>query len=311
MLNISCNSSYKDVAKKAVTRECMISEKPVGELIVDFRSRLFRYMRLMYTNRTYSERARSVFRTMEDLRLTGEVVTEKKRVFAAALIITKKEVEMMEVTSCTYVFASPGECAYKKEKKKKQIQSLRIRLEELKKRIELYKKNMFDLEALKQCALAIESYIISDLDNISTMYSGREWTLGIKKYRIPTGIDMFESDRLCARLAKEAKVATAILSEDLDDVLLFGTDIIIKEVYKQFFVYVSLKDTMAAFGSVSRKDAIHRCCIMGTDYNMGLKGVGPIKAKKIDTIKAKELFEICLAAQSIKPNNLYNFFLLQ
>jgi hypothetical protein len=309
MLNTCCNSSYKELAKQAVTRECLVSEQPVYGLIVDFRSRMFRYMRLTYSNRSYLDRAHSVRTAMKDLRTTGDTVTEKKNVFFAALVTIKKEVEMMQVKTCTYVFPSAVNCPYKKAKKEKQAAHTRVRLEELKKRIELYKTNMFDLEALKQCALALESYIMSELDSICAMYSGKEWMLGVGNYEVPSNIDKYESDRLCARLAKEG--CYAILSEDFDVVMLFGADIMVKEVYKQFFVYISLKDTMTVFNSVSRKDVIHRCCIMGTDYNMGLKGVGPIKAKKIDDTKAKQLFEICLTAQSTKPKDFYEFFLLQ
>lgn len=344
MLNSSCNSSYKDLAKKTVYRECLIDEQPISDLIVDFRSRMFRYMRLTYNTRSYTDRARSVRIAIKDLRLNGDVVTEKKNVFFATLVLTKKEVEMMRVKKCTYVFPSVTICPFKKAKKEKQAAYTQTRLDELRKRIELYKNNMFDLEAMKQCALALESYIMSQLDQISSMYNGKEWMLGLSNYKIPTITDYFESDRLCARLSRttanpdepldsegtsndtksnktqllvkfyEEKVAQqrrscAILSEDFDVLILFGADIMIKEVYNKFFVYISLKDTMVVFDSVSRKNAIHRCCIMGTDYNMGLKGVGPVKAKKIDDVKAKELFEICLAAQSIKFKDLYQFFL--
>jgi hypothetical protein len=307
MLNYSCVSSYKDLAKKAVARECFISDQPFDGLIVDFRSRMFRYMRLTYSNRTYSDRARSVRTAIKDLKNTGDVITEKKNVFFATLVLTKREVEMMKIKNYTYVFPSVTNCNYKKAKKEKQDAYMRTRLENLHKCIKLYERDMFNLEALKQCALALESYIMSSLDSISTMYSGKEWMLGCR-YVVPDDIDMFESDRLCARLAKEG--CYAILSEDFDILMLFGADIIIKEVYKHFCVYISLKDIMVAFGSVSRKDAIHRCCIMGTDYNMGLKGVGPIKAKKIDDKKVRQLFGTCLAAQSIKPKDLYDFFLL-
>ena len=84
----------------------------------------------------------------------------------------------------------------------------------------------------------------------------------------------------------------------------------IQDIHPKFIVYVSLKDTMATFESVRRQDAVHRCCIMGTDYNRGLKGIGPVKVKKIDAKQAKQLFETCMTSQSIKPDKLYDFFLL-
>ena len=307
MLNSGCNASYKDLARKTKTRECPISLRPIDSLVVDFRSRLFRYMRLKYANRTYDERARSVFRAMKDLRLTGDVPTEKKMVFFSALATTKEEVRMMGVSKFTYVFPSHEKCDYKKSKQADREKKTQEKLSELKNCIDSYKRNMFDVDELLKCALALENYIISDLERISTMYSGIEYILGVD-YAVPDIADHFESDRLCARLARER--GTAILSEDFDDVLLFGADMMVKEVYLGFFVYVSLKDTMETFDSVSRRDAIHRCCIMGTDYNIGIKGIGPVKAKKIDCSKAKELFETCMSAQSMRPEELYSFFLL-
>ncbi len=313
MLNSSWNGSYKSVVRKADTRECSVSSNPLSELVVDFRSRLFRYIRLVYCNRTRNERSKSVFRAMKDLRLTGQVVAEKRRVFSAALRLTKIEVEYMkkcsDTFSCTYVFPSPNACPHKVRVKEYRSAKTSERLEELKKRIALYRRNMFDTDALQQCALALESYIISDLDSLSTMYSGREWILGVGRFKVPNGSDFFESDRLCASIAR-ANAGAAVLSEDFDNVALFGTDMMVKEVFNGFFVYVSLKDTMAALSSVSRADAVHKCCLLGTDYNRGLKGIGPVKIGKIDHVKAKELFETCLAAQSVKPEKLYELFML-
>ncbi len=302
MLNSGNSSSYKALLRKTPTRECQLSEKPVSEIIVDFRSRLFRYIRLVYTNRTQQDKARSIFRAIKELRLTGDVVGEKRRVFASALTVTRKELKFIG-PNCkhTYVFGSKENCPLRQHK------SSENRLFELKKYMSLYAENMFDLRVLEQCAKALESYVISDLESISTLYSGKEWILGIGRYRVPGKDDMFESDRLCARLAKSGRGA-AVLSEDFDNVMLFGADMMIKEIHANFFMYVSMRDTMAMLGSLSRADAIHRSCIMGTDYNKGLLGVGPVKAKKIDASEAKRLFHTCLDAQSINPAKLYELF---
>ncbi len=307
MLNSGWNSNYKNLAKKAELRECKLSEAAISELVVDFRSRLFRYMRLAYTNRTLRERAASVFRTMKDLRTVGEVVTEKHRVFDAALFAAKRETSAFG-TKCTYVFGSPEGCPYKARLIAKNAQKRTDRLEELKRRVHAYRQDMFNLEAMEHCALALESYIISDLEGVSALYAGKEWALGVPKYAVPDESDSFESDRLCARLAKTR--GAAVLSEDYDCVALFGADMMVMEVFKNFFVYASLRDVMATFESErqTRKDVVHRCCVMGTDYNLGLKGVGPVKVKKIDVRQAKELFETCLAAQHTKPTVLYSFF---
>ncbi len=299
MLNSS--GSYKSLAKKTRTRECGVSEGAVSEVVVDVRSRIFRYMRLGLTNRNQLERAASVFRTMKDIRTTGEVFTEKRRVFFAALSVAKKEAEGMRTSKCTFVFPSSQHCPHRV----RQHADVDRNLNELKKRIGVYRSNMFDLEALERCAEALESYIIADFDAISKMHAGNERLLGCT-YKVPDESDSFESDRLCARLSRG--VGVAVLSEDFDVIALFGADIIIREVHKNFFVYVSRRDTLETFGSVDNLDFIHRCCIMGTDYNQGLKGVGPVKARKIDASNAKELFDTCVNAQSIRPDVLYQFF---
>jgi hypothetical protein len=315
VLKAGYNPVYKYLARKTRTRDCLVSDKPVSRLVVDFRSRLFRHMRLTYANRTFHDRVRSVSAAVKELQETGDIATEKRAVFFAALVKTKREVASMQVPSCTYVFPSPGKCRYKGGRES-MLRYKQLKLEELKKRIGDYMKDVFDMESLKRCALCMESYIMSDLDDISTMYSGKEWTLGIGKYAVPGSTDSFESDRLCARLAREG--CSAILSEDFDVLMLFGADLMVKEVYNKFFVYVSLKDAVTTFkpagspyyGPEDRKDAVHRCCIMGTDYNIGIKGIGPAKIKKIDENTAKELFEKCLSVQLVSPKSLYGFFML-
>ena len=64
-----------------------------------------------------------------------------------------------------------------------------------------------------------------------------------------------------------------MFSEDFDTVLLFGTDMMITEIYDTFFVYVSLKDTMTILNSVTRKNAIHKSCISRNDSPKGLKAM--------------------------------------
>ena len=296
--------SYKSLARKTPVRECGIAEEAVSEVVVDFRSRLFRYMRLVYSNRDRRERALSVFRTMRDLRMTGEVFTESRRVYDAALAVAVKEAGCMRASKCTYVFPSAERCPHRVERTSESEK----KLDELRERISEYRRDMFDLDALERCALALESYVISDFDRLSKMHAGSERLLniGCGEPRVPDESDSFESDRLCARMS--GGIGVAVLSEDHDVVALFGADLVITEVHRNFFVYSSLRDTMDTFGCANRRDLIHKCCVMGTDYNRGLRGVGPVKAKKIDAAKAKELFETCMCHQSIRLGVIYKFF---
>lgn len=302
MLNSSWNTSYKALVRNAHSRECPVSDQPLSEIIVDVRSRIFRYMRLTYTKRTMHDRTRSVFRAMKDLRLSGKIVTEKMIIFNAAMSIISKELEFLKVPKSTYVFPSEVDCPHKERIKAARIVTTADRLEKFKTRLNKYRENIFDLKALDHCASALDSYLISDLEGISMLYS--------RNGRVaPESEDSYESDRTCARLARGG-VGAAVLTEDFDNLVLFGCDMVVVEAHKGFFVYTSLKDVMAKLDSVSRKDAVHKCCLLGTDYNLGLKGIGPVKIKKIDAKKTKELFETCVGAQHIKSDVLYNFFML-
>ena len=354
MLNSSSNADYKKLAKKTACLECSISEKPFGTLIVDFRSRVFRYMRLAYINRPLHEKINSIFLVMNEyensyldalstrtLRVRVEnsensqnesnMLTEKKRVFHEALKLTKKEVALIKPKECVYVFCSPHTCPYKEKIKTERRKMCEKRLQELNNCMREFKRDVLNVGLLKKCCAALESYIMSDVENICAMYAGKEWLLGIETYTFPKSDNYYESDRLCANvfstiLHSDTKCLSnavlentrsenmtnsnspAVLSEDLDCVVLFGAEFMIKEVFEQFISYVSLKDIMNTFGVKDRKDMVHRCCIMGTHFNLGLKGVGPVKIKQLDATKAAELFKTCIKHQHIDQKDFYKFF---
>lgn len=312
MLNSSSNADYKKLAKKTAFFECSISEEPFGTLIVDFRSRVFRYMRLAYINRPLHKKINSVFLVMNDSDGNSSeynMLTEKKKVFHEALKLTKKEVALIKPKECVYVFCSPHTCPYKEKIKKERNKMCEKRLQELNNCINEFKRDVLNVEILKKCCAALESYIMSDVENICAMYAGREWLLGIETYTFPKSDNYYESDRLCANVfSAYSNSSPAVLSEDLDCVVLFGAEFMIKEVFEQFISYVSLKDIMNTFGVKDRKDMVHRCCIMGTHFNLGLKGVGPVKIKQLDATKAAELFKTCIKHQHIDQKDFYKFF---
>lgn len=307
MLNSNRNTEYKKLAKTVKYSECAISEEPFNNLIVDFRSRLFRYIRLVYINRPLKKKITSVFSVINDHNLQ----TEKKKVFHDALAFTKKEIAVINPKKCTYVFCSSNTCVFKQGIKVERAKTLEKRLNDLKSILAEFKLNFFDITILKKCCAALESYIISDIDNICTMYEGLEWSLGIENYKVPHEVNYYESDKLCADLSANDNLHTntsVVLSEDFDCVALFGAEFMVIEVFDKFMLYVTLKDVMKAFGVTNRKDMVHRCCLMGTHFNLGMKGIGPIKAKQLDAPKAVELFKSCIRAQNVNQNDIYKFF---
>lgn len=301
MLNTSKSSNYKALAKKAGSRECITSDNPLSEIVIDFRSRLFMYIRTRYINKPIKQKINGLFRAMSNLE------KEKKYIFQAALAVTKMEVSMMHVSKATYVFASPVPCPYKEQKKSAAKTIAESRLKEFKSCVREFKRDMLNADLLEKCIAALESYIISDLESICCIYRGLEWLLVPEaECVVPKKDDMFESDRTCARLGK----SSAVLSEDFDCMALFGANFMVKEVYNGFFSYIVLKDVMEVFKSKTRKNLVEKCCLMGSDYNFGLKGVGPVKVTKIDTSETSKLCKTCLCAQSIKLEKFWNFLLL-
>ena len=300
MLNTSKSSNYKALAKKTKPRECITSDNPLSEIVVDFRSRLFMYIRTEYINKPLKQKINALFIAMDDMQ------KEKKRVYEAAIATMKMEVSLMRVDKVTYVFPSTTACPYKKHIKSIMSTAAKTRLVEFESRVQEFKRDMLDVDLLDRCIAALESYMVSDLEGICTVYRGKEWMLVSEaKFIVPKKDDMFESDRTCARLGR----SSAILSEDFDCLAFFGANMMVKEVYRGFFSYIVLKDLMELFKSRTRKNLVEKCCLMGSDYNFGLKGVGPVKVTKIDTLKTSKLCKTCLSAQSIKPEKLWNFFM--
>ena len=301
MLNTSKSSNYKALAKKTKQRECITSDNPLSEIVVDFRSRLFMYIRTKYINRPLNQKIDGLFRAMNDLD------AEKKHVFQEAVAVMKVEVSLMHVHKVTYVFPSFVTCPYKKHVKSLAKTATESRLIEFKNRAQGFKCDMLNTDLLEKCIAALESYMISDLEGICSVYKGIEWLFVPKaEYIVPKKDDMFESDRTCAKLGK----SSAVLSEDFDCLALFGANLMVREVYNGFFSYIVLKDVMETFKSKTRKNLVEKCCLMGNDYNFGLKGVGPVKVTKIDASETSKLCKTCLSAQTIKSEDFWNFFLL-
>lgn len=305
-ININGNKSYKDANKKIKVRECFTSENPISFVVVDFRSRLFRYMRIVVTNRSLIDKIKCIFEMVKNF----DLEKEKKRIFCFALDLTKEEVSMLKVSQYTYVFPSQNTCIYKERISTKRKTVAEEKLKDFINCFKLFKKNLLNLELLVKCHSAFESYLLSNLDEISLLYLKSDIEVP-PSYIVPDEDNFFESDRLCAKLSNSYSSA-AVLSEDLDCLSLFGAQMIVKDVHNNFFSYISLKDVMKVFCSQDRNELVHKCCICGTDYNLGLNRVGHVTTAKIETKKAEDMFKYCMHEQptSQRVEDMYKFFLL-
>jgi 5'-3' exonuclease len=277
-------SSYKELARKATPHDCLVSDNAIDEIVVDIRSRVFKYIRQRYVSRTLDHRVESLFRAIKDLE------QEIKAIANDALVYIRKDVSLLKVKKVTYVTGSSTKCPYKETIYSERESIAKTKASCLQDSIKQFKRNMFDTESLMQCITALESYIIADFERVASICNS--WTFCVR----PTEDDMFESDKLCARSAK-----SAILGEDLDCIALFGASaMLIKDVYKKFFSYIMPKDIMEVFNVNTQKDLVYKCIILGTDYNYGLKGMGPVRVLKIDD--SEEMYDLakkCLSLQDI------------
>ena len=229
----------------------------------------------------------------------------------------KQEVAMLLVDRHAYVMCHPDSCPFKENYKREKSLVAKQKRADLKASIRLFRKNMFDVEKLVECHVAFESYLMSNFEKVcdGTKSSENDIIRQILNSAVPPeACDHFESDRSCARLANlehEVRRGDAVLSEDFDCVALFGADMMIKDVYSMFFTYTTLKDVMNVFHSNDRLDLVRKCCVLGTDYNLGVKGIGPVKITKIDENKSRELFETCMSLQSTDEKDMLELFALE
>lgn len=294
VLNSSWNTNYKSFARKSKFRECYIAEEPINTIIIDVRSRLFRYIRLNVKNRSLNDKIKCTFGLFTSIR------KEISNVLDYALNEMRKEANMLLVNKHIYVFPSSKTCPFKDKYNKSMYDIASQKYEDLKDSIRSFKRDMFDIDKLIKCHNAFESYLISNISQICLHYSNPDV--------LPDDSFYFESDLLCAHMNKNEEHSSAVLSEDLDCVALFGANMMIKEVYPKFFTYITISEIMEVFKSTNRKNLVYKCCILGTDYNYGIKGIGPVKITKIDDKKLFSTFETCLELQSINKRDIENFF---
>ena len=304
MLNSNWSTNYKTLARKTQFRECLTAERPLFHVIVDVRSRLFRYMRLQVPNRRLHDKIKCVFGLLTDQH------KEEAKVIEDAFSTMRKEVAMLLAENTTYVLCSPTNCPFKTGIKEAHKETAIRKQGNLVKAISSFRNDMFNVDKLLECHVAFESYLIANADEICALSTLKIQTAPHRLRTVaPEKDDLFESDRLCAKKAGDNSQASAVLSEDFDCVALFGAEMMVKEVYPMFFTYTILEDVMSTFCSTSKTNLIHKCCILGTDYNKGIKGVGPVAIEKIDEDGARAHFETCMALQSTNKDELMKFFL--
>lgn len=70
-----------------------------------------------------------------------------------------------------------------------------------------------------------------------------------------------------------------IITEDFDNIL-FGAKIILKPICQDDFKYVTIDDILKTLSINDLETLIKMSVLCGTDYNIGINGIGPVKSKK-------------------------------
>lgn len=296
MLNSSWNSGYKQLAYKTPFSDCQICDHPVSTIAVDFRSRLFQYIRLVYINRPIEHKISCMYNIL----FNNNINQEKLHVFNNALRYTQKEVKTLNIPNCVYIFGSKHTCQFRKPIRKYRVTKRKLQWTKLQELLQQFSQNLFNLDILIECSNAFDGYLLCCLDQLAQLYINNPLVSQLTIIT-PDSNDYYESDRLAAKFQ-------TVLSYDFDCITLFNAKMMITNVYNKWFEYVTFNDIMKMFKSCTKEELIYKCCLLGTDYNLGWKGIGPYKVTKIEKNKLFLLFQSCLQLQSINIDQLLAFF---
>jgi hypothetical protein len=289
---------YKELARKAARS---YGEDRYELAVVDVRSCLFRYLRTVCTARSLWKKMSCIFRII----LKG-IEAEMMHTFKEAFMAMRVDATYISSRQL-YVFCDETRCSYREHLKiADRVAQKAAALEKLRECMSSYKRDLINVNAIIDVHTAFEGYLITHVEEVCLAYNGIEHVFGVA-YTKPGQEDSFESDRLCARFTKE-KGSVALLSEDYDCIALFGADLMVLEVVDNKICCVRMSDVMDTFGSSNREDLLYRCLLMGTDYNLGVKGIGPVKVQEIDTHAAREKAEECMSLQSLDIDEVRGFF---
>ena len=293
-LKADAGYGYKALARNTIHRKCSVTDRPFDSVAIDVRSRLFRYIRLTCTKRTTWRKIRCVFGI-----LVGGKDPETERVLQDALATMKAEVGMLSVSNAIYVLCSPTRCPFRARTLIVERDAQKARASDrFNECVQHCKKNPLNVRKILECHKAFEAYLITHIEALCLAYN----SIDLESVK-STANDSFESDRLCAVLEVDA-----VLSEDFDCVALFGAHVMIVSVDHDTASYVALSDVLRTFLCNSRDELVNKCCLMGTDYNLGMKGIGPATIHKIDKLLAYNLAHQCMSLQAIDIDSIKHFF---
>ena len=304
-LKSSKGTGYKALARQTKVRICSPESIVCNYVAVDVRSRLFKYVREISRIRNINKKVRCVFGLLLQGAQEYFFGPEIKRICDEALERMMAEVSIIGADKVKYVFCSPERCPYRERLRlSDRILDKTKAKERLTKALRKCNKHILNVSVMIECHDVFVGYVIAHIEEVCLIYNS---IISGKATVMPDHEDSYESDRLCARISEN--LYGVVLSEDYDCTFLFGANKMIRKVTKHAVQYVTIKDAMKVFGCNNRQSLVYKCCLMGTDYNLGLKGIGPKKA--VATNNERVLAKECMKQQCINIRELMEFFLVK
>lgn len=173
--------------------------------------------------------------------------------------------------------------------------------------VNLWKRHLY---AVKQGNVKMERHLFHD-QQFSFEFILTETIELLKVLGVPTCRAPADAEAQCARLVQEGK-AYATLSHDYDS-LLFGSNYMIYDFdfKKNWFKYYSLPEALRRWG-ITRSQLVDIALLVGTDFNNGVKGIGPKKGLKgitthgdLETFRHQKGFEISFDPDLVRQRFLH------
>lgn len=240
--------SYKGLFKDISWDICLLDELPWEEVYVDCDSLIFRYM-LEYIKEeltvSYETLGANIFSTDY---MINSVLTDISKYSLMKLKRVLKELNGKMQYTLVFGDGKKMHSKFREESYK-----------------DLKKNNTLsaDLDSIKK---SLTRHVISRRDDIRDIVV----SLIDEKY-----IRDIEPDILCSKKC----LATISLDYDL---FLFGSRHIIKDIKNGEITFLSRESMLKKLGLNTLEELVTIAVLCGTDYNMGVNGIGPKKARSID-----------------------------
>jgi hypothetical protein len=251
--------TYKTMFKQVKWEKYYIKESPISEIYIDGDSLAFRHI-LNYIDSLKEEDYNLKASVMNNIDTDTLIRRTCLDVAKYSISIFEKVEEILKANKIKYTIVF-GEGYV--ERKKKIIEERRE------------KKSLAYIELIK------EKGKISRMRNeivVTKLYKylvfAMEEVLDIVKKSIDEYLTVAEPDIYCP------SKCPVVMSEDYD-LFLFGAEYLVKSINEEEVIFISKDTLLESLELENVEQLVIAAVLCGTDYNEGVKGIGPVKSKII------------------------------